>query len=236
MANLAQDDAKDNKCTESSDLPSGLYLEHNAVSNKSWEAIQHWLSSNMLPSSVNEPTNLIYVQIPWETGEQMQGRKIAQFGSCKYDYTVDDAVLCDESTTIPIPTYIREVLSTNKDGDDEEHYTQCIINVYEAQNEIPWHLDHSKFGDKVLVYTFGEERPLLLRKPISHNDDKSIAYGSIGLQQPEEKYTFHTTRVYPRHCSKYILEGSARSEWEHSVPDGRDKRVSITFRSWRGEN
>lgn len=234
MANLEQDATQCNKCTESSDQPIGLYLEHNAVSNEAWEVIQHWISSNMLPSSANEPTNLFHVPIPWETGEQMQGRTIAQFGSCKYDYTVDDAVLCDESTMLPIPTYLREVLLTNADGDDKEHYTQCIINVYEAQNEIPWHLDHSKFGDKVLVYTFGEERPLLLRKPISHNDNDSIAFGSIGLQQPEEEYTFHTTRVYPRHCSKYILQGSARSEWEHSVPSGFDKRVSITFRSWKG--
>eukprot|EP00986_Skeletonema_menzelii_P011935 scaffold6320_cov144-Skeletonema_menzelii.AAC.2 len=222
------------KFRESPDQPRGFHLEHNVVSNETWEVIQHWLSSNMLPASADEPTNLIQVPIPWETGAQMQGRLIAQFGSCKYDYTVDDAVLCDQSTTIPIPTYIREVLLENKDGDDGKHYTQCIINVYEAKNEIPWHLDHNKFGDKVLVYTFGEERPLLLRRPTSHKDNKSIEYGSIGLEQPEEEYTFHSTRVYPRHCSKYILQGSARNEWEHSVPNGSGKRVSITFRSWRG--
>lgn len=140
MANLEQDNTQFKNCTESSDhQPHGLHLEHNTVANESWEIIQHWLSSNMLPSSsANKPTNnnLIHVPIPWETGEQMQGRAIAQFGSCRYDYTVDDAVLCDESTMIPIPTFIREVLLTTEDGDDEEHYTQCIINVYEAQNEI----------------------------------------------------------------------------------------------------
>ena len=106
--------------------------------------------------------------------------------------------------TSEIPTYIRETILASE---DIEHYTQCIINAYEAQNEIPWHLDHKYFGDKVLVYTFGEERPLLLRKQIS--------FGSIGLQQPEEEYTFHITQAYPRHCSKYILQGSARNEWEH---------------------
>jgi len=231
MTNLEQD------ATQFIDAqPSGFHLVHNAVSNETWEVIQRWLSSNMLPSSANEPSNLMCVPIPWETGEQMQGRVIAQFGSCKYDYTVDDAVLCDQSTTIQIPSYIRETLLENEGGDDEEHYTQCIINVYEANNEIPWHLDHKNFGDKVLVYTFGEERPLLLRKPIPHKDEKRIAYGSIGLQQPEKEYTFHTSRAYPRHCSKYILQGSARNEWEHSVPSGSGKRVSITFRSWRGAN
>lgn len=214
---------KHSRTESSSDLPSGFHLEHDAVLTETWEAIHHWLSSNMLPSVANDPTNLIHVPIPWETGEQMQGRKIAQFGSCKYDYTLDDAVLCAPSTIIPIPTYIRETILASE---DIEHYTQCIINAYEAQNEIPWHLDHKYFGDKVLVYTFGEERPLLLRKQIS--------FGSIGLQQPEEEYTFHITQAYPRHCSKYILQGSARNEWEHYVPTGSGKRVSITFRSWRG--
>jgi alkylated DNA repair dioxygenase AlkB len=233
MANLEQRVLHTNKrsCTESDLIPSGFHLEHETVSNETWEAIQHWLFSNMLPSSSanNESTKLVHVPIPWESGEQMQGRKVAQFGSCKYDYTADEAVLCEQ--IIPIPTYIREALLSNEDS---EHYTQCIINVYEARNEIPWHLDHEYFGDKVLVYTFGEERPLLLRKPICHKDNKCIAYGSIGLQEPEEEYTFHITRAYPRHCSKYILKGVARNEWEHSVPRGNDKRVSITFRSWRG--
>ena len=84
MANLEQDAEQLNKfkCRESSDQPRGFHLEHNAVSNEIWEVIQHWLSSNMLPASADEPTNLIQVPIPWETGEQMQGRTIAQFGSC----------------------------------------------------------------------------------------------------------------------------------------------------------
>ncbi|KAL7444112.1 hypothetical protein ACHAXM_009862 [Skeletonema potamos] len=138
----------------------------------------------------------------------MQGRQVAQFGSCKYDYIADEAVLCEQ--IIPIPTYIRQTLLSNEDS---EQYTQCIINVYEAQHKIPWHVDHEYFGDKVLVYTFGEERPLLLRKPVSIKDE-SLAY--------------------PRHSSKYVLQGIARNEWEHSVPSGNGKRVSITFRSWRG--
>ena len=232
---IQQDDAAQFNKKLTDDQPRGFHLEHNAISTQVWNVIEHWLSSNMLPASINnnEPTknNLIHVPIPWQAGSQ--GRRVAQFGSCKYDYINDDAVLCDPSTMIPIPTYIRQVLLENED--DGEHYSQCIINVYDAQNIIPWHVDHNKFGEKVLVYTFGEERPLLLRTPISHKDDKSIVYGSIGLPHPEEEYTFHTTRVYPRHCSKYILEGSARNDWEHSVPAGSGKRVSITFRSWRGQ-
>jgi alkylated DNA repair dioxygenase AlkB len=231
MANLEQvryaTQLLDNGSRPEYDLPSGFHLQHEAVSNEAWEAIQHWLFSNMLPSSANnESSKLIHLPIHWETGEQMQGRQVAQFGSCKYDYIADEAVLCEQ--IIPIPTYIRQTLLSNEDS---EQYTQCIINVYEAQHKIPWHVDHEYFGDKVLVYTFGEERPLLLRKPVSIKDE-SLVNGSIGLKEPEEGYAFHT--AYPRHSSKYVLQGVARNEWEHSVPSGNGKRVSITFRSWRG--
>lgn len=221
------------------DFPEGFHLKHNAVSNKTWEIIQHWFSTNELPisSSMDDMKNLVHMPIKWETGPQMQGRKIAQFGSCRYDYTADTAVLVEPSYVDPIPAYIRATLLASED-DENDAYTQCIINVYDADNEIPWHLDHSYFGDKVLVYTFGEERPLLLRRPIPRiEENKTIAkieYGPIELHQPEEDCTFHTIRTYPRHGSKYILEGSARNEWEHSVPSGKDTRVSITFRTWRG--
>ena len=100
------------------------------------------------------------------------------------------------------------------------------INVYEAGNKIPWHLDHEFFGSNVLVYTFGEDdRPLLLRRPIvaEANEDS----GGEG-----EGYIY--SRAYPRHCSKYLLSGPARHVWEHSVPSGKGERVSITFRSWVG--
>ena len=66
-------------------LPDGLTLQHNQVDPEVWSKIKHWLSTDMLPSS-SVSTNLIRVTIPWETGPQMQGRRIAQFGNCKYEY------------------------------------------------------------------------------------------------------------------------------------------------------
>ena len=91
----------------------------------------------------------------------MQGRRIAQFGNCRYDYTRDVAVY-EDNNTYQIPRYIYQTLVDGQEN--SEHYTQCIINMYEADNEIPWHLDHELFGPEVLVYTFGEDRPLRLRK------------------------------------------------------------------------
>lgn len=210
------------------ETPDGFSLEHDVVQPDVWATIQHWLSSNMLPdSSTNER---IYVPIPWETGHQMQGRKVAQFGNCRYDYVADVADQFDnpsnddDDAPPPIPDYIRQTLLNGEQNCQQ--YTQCIINMYEANNEIPWHLDHEYFGPEVLVYTFGENRPLLLRKPVNGDEN-------IHNQEKEDKVYIYS-RSLPRHCSKYALSGPARHVWEHSIPSGKGERVSITFRSWVG--
>lgn len=47
---------------------------------------------------------------------------------------------------------------------------------------------------------------------ISRRENKTIEYGAIGLKQPENDNTFHIIRAHPRHCSKHILQESARKE------------------------
>ena len=168
---------------------------------------------------------MIDVPIPWETGSQMQGRRIAQFGNCRYDYIRDLAVYEDNSAH-QIPTYIYQTLLHGQKN--SKQCTQCIINIYDADNEIPWHLDHELFGPEVLVYTFGEDRPLRLRKLYDTNTE-AVRHTSDAA---DDGYVH--TQVYPKHCSKYVLSGPARHVWEHSVPSGKKERVSITFRSWNG--
>ncbi|KAL7513033.1 hypothetical protein ACHAXN_012329 [Cyclotella atomus] len=223
-------------------MPDGFHIEHNAVNAETWEKIRHWLSTGVLPPSRSSSSSseLVSVPIPWESGPQMQNRRIAQFGDCKYDYIKDVATACDDAVA-PIPQYICETLLTQ---DERPQYTQCIINCYNAKNEIPWHLDHEYFGPEVLVYTFGEARPLLFRRRRCQTSslEESNTRAEISLKKDTEtdqqndkcvtSYEYATAQ--PNHCSKYILKGSARSEWEHSVPTGNAERVSITFRSWHG--
>lgn len=240
------------------ETPDGFSLSHDEVSPEVWANIRRWLSSDMLPSTEesNEKVGaaatmppsavasgencLTCVPIPWETGPQMQGRRIAQFGNCGYDYAADVAERRDPSMN-DVPDYIRRTLLSGEPN--FRQYTQCIINAYEAGDVIPWHVDHEYFGPEVLVYTFGEDRPLLMRKPLN-DDDKSIEDDGnpISMQKTKEgrrsddegdKFHVHT-RAFPRHCSKYLLSGPARRVWEHSVPSGKGERVSITFRSWVG--
>lgn len=248
----------DNNCIHSDQvLPDGLTLQHNQVDPEVWSNIQHWLSTDLLPSS-SVSTNLIRVPIPWETGPQMQGRRVAQFGNCKYNYKTDVAECCDNDMTFstsdnmtdnvdssccrssipPIPKYIQQHLLDNRQQHTKsEQYTQCIINMYKAENEIPWHIDHEHFGEKVLVYTFGDDRPLLLRKPYNDNcdgDKRITIHNESNQSEDDNNHTYIYTQVFPRHLSKYVLSGPARHEWEHSVPSGKRDRVSITFRSWIG--
>jgi alkylated DNA repair dioxygenase AlkB len=196
------------------------------------------------------------VPIPWETGPQTQGRRIAQFGDCRYDYASDTAVATAAATTTcdaadsshppVIPEYIRRTLLVSgiERDDRRRKYTQCIINSYDADDGIPWHVDHANFGPEVLVYVFGEDRPLLFRRRMhrreeggergADDDDAGDDDGATTKAEGEEDVTYVYARALPTHCSMYVLSGPARHIWEHSVDVGKDKRVSITFRSWAG--
>ena len=218
--------------------PNGFDLEHNAVGPEVWQSISHWLSTEMLPL-FKDGDQLTSVPIPWETGTQMQNRKIAQFGNCKYDYINDTATAGGE--IVPIPRYICNTLLTT---DERKQYTQCIINWYSAENEIPWHLDHEYFGETVLVYVFGENRPLMFRKRRTGKNECKESDLETAKTDAADVHTkdfenddasfVHFLMAYPLHCSRYILKDAARTEWEHSVPKGNAERISITFRSWKG--
>jgi alkylated DNA repair dioxygenase AlkB len=133
-----------------------------------------------------------------------QNRRVAQFGF-QYDY-VNDRV-DTKSPTPPIPQRLKELLHI------EPHFSQCIVNEYGPNVLIPWHMDDLEFGPIISVYTFGENRPLLLKKKAEGNEQ-------------QQQYVSH-----PDHCSKYILQGSARYCSEHMVPVGKGARVSFTFRT-----
>lgn len=175
------------------DVPQGFSLAHNAVSEGNWKKLRHWMETDVLKERITP--------IPWEIGAQ--NRRVAQFGF-RYDYVND--VVDTVTSTPPIPPQLKELLNV------DEKYSQCIINRYEPDVLIPWHRDDLSFGPTVAVYTFGESRPLLLRR------------------RPQGGQPGCSYRAIPRHCSKYVLSHSARYDWEHKIPPGFAVRVSFTFR------
>jgi alkylated DNA repair dioxygenase AlkB len=189
--------------------PFGFSLAHNVVPDEMWEKIERWLQTGRIQLEHGQEKSF---PVPWQDeGYVMQNRRIAQFGF-RYDYHTD---VVDTSTeTAPMPSFLRQLLlddfalSSLENADD---FTQCIINDYTtADTVIPWHKDDPDFGPLVLVYTFGDDRPLNFRS------------------LEEDTYKYYTAR--PRHGSRYILSGPARNDWEHSVPEGKGRRISITFR------
>lgn len=198
-----------------SEPPKGFKLIPNAVTEETWKILQRWLETGYNLEDQHEP-------IPWQIGAQ--NRKVAQFGF-RYDYEKDTV---DTTTpTAPIPLRLKELLfpqNVSEEGREmSNNFTQCIINQYEADILIPWHKDDVDFGPMISVFTFGEARPLLLRRQHPSEDDTSTV-------------VLNSYTAVPPHCSNYILSENARYEWEHMVPIGSDYRVSFTFRTHKTES
>lgn len=215
--------------TASSPPPPGFYLEHGVLPEIAWKEICEWLCLDLADENLGIDVSKTRSRdgaghiIPWEASPQDQCRPVAQFGSAVYDYGEDVVVLCAQPN-VDIPPILKRLLLSNSGGNEttnalvaSQEWSQCIINAYgsNSTSHIPWHFDDPAFGPVVLVYTFGEARPLLMRKGDTNDDN-----GMYSAQ--------------PKHLSRYILSGESRDHWQHSVPAGKDWRVSITFRTLRG--
>lgn len=108
-------------------------------------------------------------------------------------------------------------------------------------SNIPWHVDDLQFGPEILVFTFGETRPLHMRLKNEDNSDDNDN-GNDESSNETKHSNGHDCRsndgfsyftAHPSHRSCYVLSGPARHKWQHSVPSGSGWRVSITFRTLR---
>ena len=208
--------------SSSSPPPPGFHLEHDVLPEKAWEEIRGWLCLDLDDENLGIDTPKTNTCIPWEASPQDQCRPVAQFGRAKYNYE-EDVVVASAETNNGIPPILKRLLLNISGGNDatnaliaSQEWSQCIINAYGANSSshIPWHFDDAAFGPIILVYTFGEARPLLMRK--GDTDDTGSIYSA-----------------QPKHLSRYVLSGESRDHWQHSVPSGKGWRVSITFRTMR---
>ncbi|CAB9517944.1 expressed unknown protein [Seminavis robusta] len=207
--------------------PEGFYLEHNIVPEETWKRLEHWLEHD--------------TTIPWEIGAQ--NRSVAQFGF-RYNYDTSEVEFAGDDDIVPeIPVILRQLLlqapgtrrileQIKGAAKATTEFTQCIINVYHDHDIIPWHWDHVDFGPTILVFTFGETRPLQLRKLLQKTSSplpRSQCHHNEGDYDATKDYQYCTTT--PGHSSSYVLSGPCRYQWEHSVPPGAGYRVSFTFRT-----
>ena len=85
-----------------------------------------------------------------------------------------------------------------------------LVAEYSPGTPIGWHRDKAVFQD-VIGISLLSECPFRLRRKITSGWER------------------YTHRLMPR--SAYLLRGSVRTQWEHSIPPVESLRYSITFRS-----
>jgi alkylated DNA repair dioxygenase AlkB len=96
-------------------------------------------------------------------------------------------------------------------GLEPEALAQALVIDYPPGAPIGWHRDRPAFG-QVLGVSLLTPAPLRLR-----------------LERPEGGWDRVTQVLEPR--SAYLLSGSARHQWQHSIPPLEQQRYSITFRT-----
>jgi alkylated DNA repair dioxygenase AlkB len=147
---------------------------------------------------------------PFEFHGYLGKRRIVPFG-WRYDYSaraVDAAA--------PIPDFLlplRERVAAFAEIAAAE-LRQAMVTEYEAGAAIGWHRDKPQFGEVIGV-------SLLSTCNLRFRRARGDGWERRSLN-PE-----------PR--SAYLLQGPARSEWEHSIPGVKSRRYSVTFRRYLGD-
>jgi alkylated DNA repair dioxygenase AlkB len=91
-------------------------------------------------------------------------------------------------------------------------FEHVLINEYREGAPIGWHRDRPQF-DRVVGVSLGSPCVMRLRR------------------RTRDGFERVAVPLAPR--SAYLLDGVARSEWEHSIPEQKGHRYSITFRNLR---
>ena len=97
---------------------------------------------------------------------------------------------------------------------------EALVTEYPAGAAIGWHRDAPMFGDIAGVSLLTSCR-MKFRPYVSPKDIKSASV----------RRTTHEVELQPR--SAYVLTGTARRDFEHTIPPVASLRYSITFRTLR---
>jgi alkylated DNA repair dioxygenase AlkB len=142
---------------------------------------------------------------PFEFHGHLGNRRVVSFG-LRYDYSRRSV-----EPTSEMPAFLGNLLIRVADfaGTNPDAFRQVGVSEYRDGAGIGWHKDKPEFGIIVGV-------SLLASATMRFRKAHGAGWTRIS----------HT--VKPR--SIYILDGEARTQWEHSIPLS-DLRYSITFRT-----
>ena len=135
-------------------------------------------------------------------------RRIVSFGS-RYDFLASRLAEAE-----PLPAFLDSArrAAAAFAGLDVAALEHAMVTEYAPGAGIGWHRDRPEF-DKVVGLSFGAPATLRLRR----RDGAGWVRAALPLA--------------PR--SIYLLDGSARQDWQHSIAPGDRLRYSVTFRSLR---
>jgi len=150
---------------------------------------------------------------PCQFGAFEGHRRVKSFGF-RYDYTLQKLTPSE-----PIPEWLeRTAREVERFGElPDSSVRQVLCTEYDVGVGIGWHRDKPHF-DKVFGISLGSACRFRFRR-------------RQGKHQGE-KWERFVLQAEPR--SIYLMDGEARSGWEHSIPPVEQRRYSITFRTMRG--
>lgn len=135
-------------------------------------------------------------------------RRVHSFG-WRYDFNGPGLVRAE-----PMPPWLLPVRdrAAALAGLPPEAFEHVLINEYREGAPIGWHRDRPVF-ERVVGVSLGAPTTMRFRR------------------RAGERFQRINVPLAPR--SAYLLDGPARMEWEHSLPEAQALRYSITFRNLR---
>ena len=135
-------------------------------------------------------------------------RRVAYFG-WRYDFNGGGLGRAE-----PMPDWLKPLRDRAAAfaGLEPAAFEHVLINEYREGAPIGWHRDRPQF-DRVVGVSLVSPTTMRLRRRMGERFDR--------INAP----------LAPR--SAYLLSGTARTEWEHSIPQAQALRYSITFRNLR---
>jgi alkylated DNA repair dioxygenase AlkB len=135
-------------------------------------------------------------------------RRVVSFG-LRYDFNGAGLV---EAPAIPDWLAPLRAVAADLAGVEPAVFAHLLVNEYRPGAPIGWHRDRPAFGKVVGISLLA---PALMRF----------------RRRMGGRFERISVPLAPR--SAYLLDGPARSEWEHSLPPAAALRYSLTFRTLR---
>jgi len=139
----------------------------------------------------------------------------------------------------PTPEFLLGIRerAANVAGIAAEELVQAMVSEYSVGAPIGWHRDAPQFGIIIGISLGSACRMRLKPYPVRgllashHTTAEGDRTNTAAHGRSQTKVL--SLRLEPR--SIYVMKGTARSEWQHSIPAVEQLRYSITFRTLRSK-